>query len=537
MTEKKIFNQDSKERFEEAKMINGNPNGIFNFNKTPHSVARSIYKKMCNRTWFPEQVNISKDKINYSTLTPKEKKAYDLVLAQLITNDSIQVNQLMDKINSYITSPIVNAALARQAAEECYIEGTEVLTAEGFKGFENLKETDLVANYNEDGTITFTKPKHITKRTHSDIIYKFIAEDYTQIVTPGHMVVSIANDGSVVKKEAKDIDITDIRLPVSGKAIGSTIELSPKDALAIAWQIHGGHAPNELVEVLVLKGFCYKWRLKSTKHIDRMRELIKLTNYQYAEIEDQHGYNCFYIWVDRMYDRNLDWVTLIDKHSLWFMSFIKELHFWNNAPDDSEKLLYKDNNLKALAKVQAIAALCGSRTSPYWYKDKHNDDMCNLAIVLNKATKKRINLKKETAKYNGTVYCCTVESGMLVCRYKDSVFVSGNCVHSDSYAVIAEDICQNTDYIYNMHHNDEELKNKNYAVQRMYDSVYNENNEITIKDILKAVAANQILEGLIFVGGFAVLFSLENKMPGSTELVKEICKDSKWSRYPSNGVM
>ena len=159
MTEKKIFNQDSKERFEEAKMINGNPNGIFNFNKTPHSVARSIYKKMCNRTWFPEQVNISKDKINYSTLTPKEKKAYDLVLAQLITNDSIQVNQLMDKINSYITSPIVNAALARQAAEECYIEGTEVLTAEGFKGFENLKETDLVANYNEDGTITFTKPK------------------------------------------------------------------------------------------------------------------------------------------------------------------------------------------------------------------------------------------------------------------------------------------------------------------------------------------------------------------------------------------
>ena len=88
-----------------------------------------------------------------------------------------------------------------------------------------------------------------------------------------------------------------------------------------------------------------------------------------------------------------------------------------------------------------------------------------------------------------------------------------------------------------MHHKDEEVKNKNYAVQRMYDSVYNENNKITIKDILKAVAANQILEGLIFVGGFAVLFSLENKMPGSTELVKEICKDSKWSRYPSNGVM
>lgn len=224
MEEKKIFNQDSLERFESAKILKGNPNGILNFNRTPHAFARVIYNKMCSRTWFPEHINISKDKINYSILTKEEKNAYDLVLAQLITNDSIQTNQLMDKINSYITSPIVNAALARQAAEEV--------------------------------------------------------------------------------------------------------------------------------------------------------------------------------------------------------------------------------------------------------------------------------------------------------------------IHSYAYSVMAEDICCDTDKIYNMHHHDEELRRKNYVVQNMYSSVYKDGDILDEKDVLLAFVANQVLEGLIFPGGFSVILTLETKLPGSAEMIKEINKDETLSHFP-----
>ena len=115
---KKIFNQDSEEKFDEARIIGGNPTGIINFNKTNHSWATTIYKLMEKRTWFPSQVSITKDIANYLLLTEEEKRTYDLTLAQLISNDSIQTNQLMDRINSYITSPVVNACLSRQACEE-----------------------------------------------------------------------------------------------------------------------------------------------------------------------------------------------------------------------------------------------------------------------------------------------------------------------------------------------------------------------------------------------------------------------------------
>ena len=52
MERKKIYNYNSREGYSEAKVIGGNPNGIFNFNKSNHEFARTIYRNMRDRTWF-----------------------------------------------------------------------------------------------------------------------------------------------------------------------------------------------------------------------------------------------------------------------------------------------------------------------------------------------------------------------------------------------------------------------------------------------------------------------------------------------------
>ena len=45
--EKEIFNLDSEEKYQDAKVMFGNPNGIINFERTPHKWAFSLFKKMC----------------------------------------------------------------------------------------------------------------------------------------------------------------------------------------------------------------------------------------------------------------------------------------------------------------------------------------------------------------------------------------------------------------------------------------------------------------------------------------------------------
>ena len=548
MKEKKIFNQASKEKFEEARIIGGNPNGIISYNQTPHPWAYSLYKKMRARFWVPSNIDITKDKINYSKLSPAEKRAYDLVLAQLIANDSIQTNQLMDKMNSYITSPAVNACLAVQASEECLIEGTEILTSQGFKDFRYLTTQDLVANYNEDGTIYFNHPKRVMNYDHNGPMIKFSQHNYEQIVTPNHRVVKrypfYAGDrvredrkGQIVIEEADITAVGNWILPVAGyHNYGNDIVFTPLDALAVAWQADGGLVNNQTTPTH--RGYCYRYSFKRKDKIDRLQCLINLHGCEYTRTgPNERGYTHFYIWVDRPFDKNFDWINPIEKNSIWIFNFLQELMYWDGSNRGISRrgvqsLLFTNTNLNAINKVQTLATLAGSQTGIYamdpnkpGFIGKNKITAYQLHIVLGKDHKAGRDMKKESINYYGKVYCCEVDTGMIVCRYKGNVFVTGNSNHSESYAVMAEDICKDTKRIYRMHEEVPELYKKNQAVENMFAGLYKEGEEPTKEDLLICFAANQILERLIFPGGFVIMHRIGDTMAGSNEMINEIQKD------------
>ena len=115
---------------DDVRIIGGKTSGLMNFNTTAHKEFVGIYKRMRARTWFPEQVNIAKDKVNFSLLKPEEQRTYELLLSQLIASDSIQANTLADDINKYITSPVVNACIIEQASQECVHANSYAIMAE-----------------------------------------------------------------------------------------------------------------------------------------------------------------------------------------------------------------------------------------------------------------------------------------------------------------------------------------------------------------------------------------------------------------------
>jgi len=119
MTGKKIvYNPDSLETLNDRCTISGNPDGMINFTRCKYEWATRLWDQMEANTWFPKEVQMTQDAKDYKYLLPEEKRMYDLVLSQLIFMDSLQVNNLMDNINPYITAPEINAILARQSYEE-----------------------------------------------------------------------------------------------------------------------------------------------------------------------------------------------------------------------------------------------------------------------------------------------------------------------------------------------------------------------------------------------------------------------------------
>jgi ribonucleoside-diphosphate reductase beta chain len=115
---KTIYNPESKENLNDRRIFGGNSDGMINFTRCKYEWATKLWDMMEGNTWFPKEVQMTTDARDYKSLTPSEKRMYDLVLSQLIFMDSLQTNNLMDNINPYITAPEVNACLSRQSYEE-----------------------------------------------------------------------------------------------------------------------------------------------------------------------------------------------------------------------------------------------------------------------------------------------------------------------------------------------------------------------------------------------------------------------------------
>ncbi len=115
---KKIYNPESKEHVNERKIFGGNPTGIFELNNIKYQWAYNLWEVMLNNTWFPKEVDMTRDANDYKQLTDGEKTAYDKALSQLIFMDSLQTNNLIDNVNPYVTSPEINLILVRQSFEE-----------------------------------------------------------------------------------------------------------------------------------------------------------------------------------------------------------------------------------------------------------------------------------------------------------------------------------------------------------------------------------------------------------------------------------
>lgn len=112
MTELTVININNR------RLINGEVDKLMCVYPLKHAWTNEIWDVMMANTWFPREVDLSRDVKQYKTLAQSEKDAYDKALAFLSNLDGIQFNNLTANIGRFITSPEVNSVISRQAWEE-----------------------------------------------------------------------------------------------------------------------------------------------------------------------------------------------------------------------------------------------------------------------------------------------------------------------------------------------------------------------------------------------------------------------------------
>jgi ribonucleoside-diphosphate reductase beta chain len=325
--------------------------------------------------------------------------------------------------------------------EACFVKGTEVLTPTGWKKFEDLDKTELVAQYNKNGSIDFVAPLHYTRKHYKGKVYQFRNKlgHFNQIVTPDHRI--IWRDSKT--KEINENLAEDFSPQCNKHYIATGIknegrdELSYEERFKIALQADGNICNKELRNGKFNGCNIAKFSLTKERKRTRFEGLLDKLKYKYTtKITDEEAGEIEYtVWVpiDQSITKDFSWVNLNDVSGKWCQEFLKELSHWDGhlAHGDYSSIYYSTVNSDVADTVQGITALSGWRCYRGIQVDNRKEsykDVHRLYILPSKdfyccgPSKNKIELD-----YDDEVFCVTVPSGMLVVRYDNSVVISGNC--------------------------------------------------------------------------------------------------------------
>lgn len=488
--------------------------------------AWDMFLKANNNHWTPTEINMAKDLSDYvHELTPEERHMYEHVLAYLTTSDILVMRNLAVAIMERITAPEVQIYYARQIYEEslhCYIEGTEVLTSQGWVAFEDLKD-ELVAQYTEAGAIEFVKPLGKTKDKFDGNLIRFKSAVYESIVTPNHRCVALdprkANE--LVIKQAEDFAPSNYRIPVAGWKNGDCDKLSLLDKLSIAYQADGSLQNPESNDST---GTGYKFHFKRLDKILRLADILEMLNIKYTRTALLDDSTIFYIpkrEVPVELKKNFSWIDLEILDANWAREFIDELMYWDGSTSQNMKR-YTTTCRSCYDIVVALAALSGYRTGIYESETSTGTPFWQVNFVdryyVNGAT-----IEKSEFPYSGYVYSVGVPSTMLVVRYGNKVTISGN---TWAYQHCIETLGLDQGHIYNLYRTIPEINRKIQMSQARTDALANGTNDARLL-VLALIFYHTLFEGGWFYNGFTPIFALQRRglMTGTGEQFQYILRD------------
>lgn len=506
------------------------------------------YLDGCANHWMPQEISMQADIALWKSengLTDDERRIVKRSLGFFSTADSLVANNIVLGIYRLITNPECRQYLLRQAFEEaihCYIDGTEILTEAGFKDFRELSVGEKVAQYHEDGTISFVVPDEILHDRYTGQLIEFTNESgsYLKIVTPQHRCVTrnTRKDNQLEITLAEELSPANRDFPVAGHLHNTNAKhFSAMDALRVAFQADGNIVNPHTENVGKVTGKkAIRFQFKRPEKIERLLSLAKQAGVESkvslcADSSANAGQTVITLWLpaEEVIDKEFDWVNLSDIDSTWVNAFFDELKHWDGCGRAGGSICYTNTNEQAIQKVMLVATLGGWRTGLYEVKVKGN---CRQAWQVHCFKRENVSGKtihKRHIDFDGHVHCVGVPTGMIVVRYQGRVAISGN-THAYQYCV--ESLGLDEGEIFNMYHEVPSVAAK--AEWALRNTALLEDPTFTTETTDKAQAFLKnlicyygVMEGLFFYCGFTQILSMgrRNKMTGVAEQFQYIMRD------------
>lgn len=324
--------------------------------------------------------------------------------------------------------------------DECFEDNVEVLTNTGFRLFKELKENDLIAEFDtEKKSIIFSKPLRFISKPYQGTLYNFISPtSFDFSVTEHHEVLVKNTSGKLVKKFPADVKTGDkFIVGVANEVQGELNELDLKTRLALAIQADGSFNDK----------YCVKFGFNKQKKIQRLQWLCSELGINLHIYTSKTKSGFYHLHISK---KELNGVILskdlrnilppVEKiSSKYAKEVLDELIYWDGSQSKDYPTDFRFTNkyYYNVDLIQQYVFIAGYRShivsnnkkgyeGGYYVRWNTKTPLEHSLAYLNRKDASHSPLRT-TKYYDGTVYCVTMPKGTVVVRRNGKICIQGNC--------------------------------------------------------------------------------------------------------------
>lgn len=348
--------------------------------------------------------------------------SFDTYLAPFVKAENLDYKQVKQCVQSFIYG--VNTP----SRWGCVDTDTEVLSENGFKKYNELKEGDMIYTWN-NGRLELNPVRKVIQKAHNGKLHSYKGRYYNQTVTPNHrmLIYKHNSDETTIKRSEEIFDAkTAHALPVAFKDSNIVNNDLTNEEIALAAMVYTDgnfdYRNGNLHKISIYK---------SPKRFGN-KEIVEIFDklgikYSKLNADGQFGpVNKYVVYSDDA-KRIEELVGSKDKIASKFMTMSMEqanlfLKTWASFDGDEDKMLCQYDNDIIRDQLQQIAILAGHCS----YLSEAKLDSGNTTKYVKVRKFDRIYPTDRTEiDYNGIVWCPNVENGTAVFRKNGSVYISG----------------------------------------------------------------------------------------------------------------
>ncbi len=360
---------------------------------------------------------------------------FDTLLAPFIRYDNLSYAQVEQAIQEFL----YNMAVPTRVGFQCLSEDTEILTLEGWKGYEDVSVGDTIKTFNlKTKEIEDKKVKNVFKREYKGKMYNLKNRIQDQLISPEHRVVRRAfNTNNYILEtieEAAKLKSPFI-IPIAGGNKNKEANITDEQIKLMAWIIGEGtvERPGDKYRSYYRVSI-YQSKIKNKKNYDEIVRLLKHSKLNYSEYSSASlGNEVARMRIDAGGSRKIhEWFGTRD--NVHFVpSIISNLSQRQSRlfletylkADGTEDCKIATTETEVLDGLQMIAVNAGYGFTVLKRKPTiGNKDIYILRLVKHDETYIQ-EVKK--VNYAGIIWCPTTDNETVVARRNGKVFITGNC--------------------------------------------------------------------------------------------------------------